>query len=130
MQVDLEIPEALTLEGIRSAKLSVSQARRLPGISSGYEMDVFVKEHAALPALTFGDVRRDSDIAIAMPHPGYQHRKSRTPVPLRSATARTCSWRSRKPRFEVPGSALANCRDSHRRPFISPMDGPRAKRTG
>ena len=35
--------EALTLEGLRSGKLTVSQARRLLGIASRYEMDGFLK---------------------------------------------------------------------------------------
>ena len=37
--------EALALEGIRAGKLTVSQARRLLGIPSRYEMDGFLKTH-------------------------------------------------------------------------------------
>ena len=62
MQVHLEIPEdlarqlavdpggvpqaaleAVALEGVRSGKFTVSQARRLLGIRSRYEMDGFLK---------------------------------------------------------------------------------------
>jgi hypothetical protein len=37
--------EAVALEGVRSGKLTVSQARRLLGIESRYEMDGFLKAH-------------------------------------------------------------------------------------
>jgi hypothetical protein len=39
--------EAIALEGVRSGKLTVSQARRLLGIESRYEMDGFLKAHGA-----------------------------------------------------------------------------------
>jgi hypothetical protein len=86
MQVSLEIPEdlgrriaadlgelpraaleALALEGIRAGKLTVSQARRLLGISSRYEMDGFLKSHGVYLDLTLDDVRRDSEVARALP---------------------------------------------------------------
>lgn len=84
MEVHLEIPEevarriasdasgltraaleALALEGVRSGKLTVSQARRLLGIPSRYEMDGFLKAHGVVLDLTLDDVRRDSDAALA-----------------------------------------------------------------
>ncbi len=84
MQVHLEIPEDLArqlaadpsgvshaalesvaLEGVRSGKLTVSQARRLLGIGSRYEMDGFLKAHGVFLDLTLDDVRRDSETALA-----------------------------------------------------------------
>jgi len=84
MQVHLEIPEdlasqlaadpggvtqaaleAIALEGVRSGKLTVSQARRLLGIASRYEMDGFLKAHGVLLDLTLDDVRKDSETALA-----------------------------------------------------------------
>lgn len=82
MQVSLEIPEdlgcriasdpgelsraaleGLALESIRGGKLTVSQARRLLGISSRYEMDGFLKAHGVFLDMTLEDVRRDSEAA-------------------------------------------------------------------
>ena len=57
--------EAVALEGVRSGKLTVSQARRLLGIRSRYEMDGFLKAHGVLLDLTLDDVRRDSETALA-----------------------------------------------------------------
>ena len=84
MQIQLEIPEdlarqlgadpsgvkqaaleALALEGVRLGKLTVSQARRLLGIGSRYEMDGFLKAHGVFLELTLDDVRKDSDTALA-----------------------------------------------------------------
>ena len=84
MQVHLEIPEdvarqlaadpdglthaaleAVALEGVRSGKLTVSQARRLLGILSRYEMDGFLKAHGVFLELTLDDVRKDTDTALA-----------------------------------------------------------------
>jgi hypothetical protein len=48
----------------RSGKLTVSQAGRLLGLQSRYEMDGFLKAHVFLD-LTLDDVRRDSDTALA-----------------------------------------------------------------
>lgn len=85
MQVSLEIPEdlgrrianpgelprvaleGLALEAIRAGKLTVSQARRLLGIRSRYEMDGFLKAHGVLLDLTLEDVRRDSEVARILP---------------------------------------------------------------
>jgi hypothetical protein len=86
MQVFLEIPdelgrrispdprelpraalEGLALEGVRSGRLTVSQARRLLGIRSRYEMDGFLKAHRVFLELTVEDVRRDSEVAGAVP---------------------------------------------------------------
>jgi hypothetical protein len=82
MQVSLEIPEdlgrrivadpgelpraaleGLALEAIRTGRLTVSQARRLLGIRSRYEMDGFLKAHGVFLDLTLEDVRRDSEVA-------------------------------------------------------------------
>ena len=82
MHVDLDIPddlsqriatdpgelsravlESLALESIRNGRLTVSQARRLLGISSRYEMDGFLKAHGVFLDLTLDDVRRDSEVA-------------------------------------------------------------------
>jgi len=86
MQVSLEIPEdlgrriatdprdlsraaleGLALEAIRSRKLTMSQARRLLGIRSRYEMDGFLKAHGVFLDLTLEDVRRDSEVARVLP---------------------------------------------------------------
>jgi len=86
MQVSLEIPEdlgrritadpaelpraaleGLALEAIRAGKLTVSQARRLLGIASRYEMDGFLKAHGVVPDITLADVQRDSEVARALP---------------------------------------------------------------
>jgi Uncharacterised protein family (UPF0175) len=83
MQVTLEVPEdlvpllgenpagltraaleALALEGLRSGKISVAQARRLLGIRSRYEMDGFLKTHEILLPLTMEDVERDAATAL------------------------------------------------------------------
>lgn len=55
--------EALTLEGLRSGKLTVSQARRLLGIASRYEMDGFLKSHGIFLPLSVEDVERDANTA-------------------------------------------------------------------
>ena len=57
--------EAFALEGVRSGKLSVSQARRLLGIGSRYEMDGFLKVHGVFHDLTLDDVRKECDAARA-----------------------------------------------------------------
>jgi uncharacterized protein UPF0175 len=57
--------EAIALEGVRSGKLTVSQARRLLGIESRYEMDGFLKAHGVFLDLSMEDVRRDSEAALA-----------------------------------------------------------------
>lgn len=56
--------EAIALEGVRSGKLAVAQARRLLGIQSRYEMDGFLKAHGVFLDLTLEDVRRDSEAAL------------------------------------------------------------------
>ena len=84
MQVTLEVPEdlahllgkspagltkaaleALALEGLRSQKLSVAQARRLLGIGSRYEMDGFLKAHEVYLPLTIEDIERGGGTARA-----------------------------------------------------------------
>jgi len=86
MRVSLEIPEdlgrriasdpdelrratleGLALESVRSGSLTVSQARRLLGIRSRYEMDGFLKAHSVFLNLTLDDVRRDSEVARILP---------------------------------------------------------------
>ena len=59
--------EAIALEGVRSGKLTVAQARRLLGIQSRYEMDGFLKAHGVFLDLTLEDVRRDSEAALTSP---------------------------------------------------------------
>ena len=84
MQVTLELPEdlarllgespaglsrsaleALALEGVRSGKLTVAQARRLLGIASRYEMDGFLKSHGLMLQMTVEDVKRDAEAALS-----------------------------------------------------------------
>lgn len=84
MQVHLEVPEevakqfsaepggitraaleALAIEGVRSGKLTVHQARKMLGIASRYEMDGFLKTHGVLLPITMDDVVTDTDTAIA-----------------------------------------------------------------
>jgi hypothetical protein len=62
--------EAIALEGVRSGNLTVSQARRLLGIHSRYEMDGFLKAHGVFLDLTLEDVRRDSEAALGRPDDG------------------------------------------------------------
>jgi hypothetical protein len=57
--------EAIAIEGVRSEKLSVAQARRLLGIQTRYEMDGFLKAHGVLLDLTLEDVLGDKDAALA-----------------------------------------------------------------
>jgi predicted HTH domain antitoxin len=59
--------EGLALEAIRNGRLTVSQARRLLGIRSRYEMDGFLKAHGVSLDLTLEDVRRDSEVAGTLP---------------------------------------------------------------
>jgi hypothetical protein len=59
--------EALALEAVRTGKLTVSQARRLLGIPSRYEMDGFLKAHGVFLDRTLDDVRKDSEVARAQP---------------------------------------------------------------
>ncbi len=77
MQVTLELPEDLAallaenpagltraaLEGLRSGKLSVPEARRLLGVHSRYQMDGFLKAHQIFLPLTAEDVQRDAATA-------------------------------------------------------------------
>ena len=84
MQVTLEVPEevarliatdigglsraaleALALEGVRSSKLTVFQARSLLGISSRYEMDGFLKAHDILLPVTVEEIMRESDASVS-----------------------------------------------------------------
>jgi hypothetical protein len=84
MQVTLEVPEdlarllgdnsaglcraaleALALEGLRTERLTVAQARRLLGISSRYEMDGLLKAHGMFLPLTAGDIERDAEAALS-----------------------------------------------------------------
>lgn len=57
--------EALAIEGVRSGKLTVYQARQMLGIPSRYEMDGFLKAHGVLLPITMDEVVRDSETAIA-----------------------------------------------------------------
>lgn len=57
--------EALVLEGVRSGRLSVAQGRRVLGFLSRHQMETFLKFHGVDLALTFEQVRSDSDNALA-----------------------------------------------------------------
>ena len=57
--------EALAIEGVRSGKLTVHQARQMLGIRSRYEMDGFLKAHGVLMPITIEDVITDTNTAIA-----------------------------------------------------------------
>ena len=61
MQVTLDIPEDLALEGLRTGKLTVAQARRFLGVASRYEMDGFLKARNIMLPLTVEDVERDAE---------------------------------------------------------------------
>jgi len=56
--------EALAVEGVRSGKLTVHQARTMLGIRSRYEMDGFLKARGVLLPITMEDVAADSKTAI------------------------------------------------------------------
>jgi len=55
---------ALAVEGVRSGKLTVYQARQMLGIGSRYEMDGYLKAHGVLLPDTVGQVVADSETAI------------------------------------------------------------------
>jgi len=57
--------EALAIEGVRSGKLTVHQARQMLGIASRYQMDGFLKEHGVFLPITMEDVVKDTNTAIA-----------------------------------------------------------------
>jgi len=57
--------EALAMEGVRSGKLTVRQAREMLGIRSRYEMDGFLKAHGVPLPTTLEQIVADSDTAIA-----------------------------------------------------------------
>jgi len=57
--------EALAIEGARSGKLTIQQARQMLGITSRYEMDGFLKAHGVLLPVTIEEVVTDSQTAIA-----------------------------------------------------------------
>jgi hypothetical protein len=57
--------EALVLEGVRSGKLSVAQARRVLGFPSRHQMESFLKSHGVDLPLTIEQIRSDSDNALA-----------------------------------------------------------------
>jgi Uncharacterised protein family (UPF0175) len=57
--------EALAIEGVRSGKLTVHQARQMLGIASRYEMDGFLKAHGVFLPITLEDVVTDTNTAIA-----------------------------------------------------------------
>ncbi|MDP8988761.1 MAG: UPF0175 family protein [Acidobacteriota bacterium] len=57
--------EALAIEGVRSGKLTVHQARQMLGIPSRHEMDGFLKAHGVLLPITIEDVVTDTNTAHA-----------------------------------------------------------------
>jgi len=84
MRVDFEVPddlaqqfgaepgainraaaEALALEGVRTGKLTVYQARLLLGIRTRYEMDGFLKARGVSLPETLEEVIADSEAAIS-----------------------------------------------------------------
>ena len=56
--------EALAIEGVRSGKLTVFQARQMLGIGSRYEMDGWLKAHGVMLPLTLQEVIDDSEAAF------------------------------------------------------------------
>lgn len=57
--------EALAIEGVRSGKLTVYQARQMLGIQTRYAMDGFLKSHGVFLPVTLDQVVADSQTAIA-----------------------------------------------------------------
>ena len=57
--------EALAIEGVRSGKLTVHQARQMLGIRSRYEMDGFLKARGVPLPVTLDQIIADSETAIA-----------------------------------------------------------------
>jgi hypothetical protein len=57
--------EALAIEGVRSGRLTVYQARLMLGLASRYEMDGFLKARGVLLSDKLDEVIRDSETAIA-----------------------------------------------------------------
>jgi len=57
--------EALAIEGVRSGRLTIRQAREMLGIRSRYEMDGFLKVHGVLLPTTLEQILADSETAIA-----------------------------------------------------------------
>jgi hypothetical protein len=57
--------EALALEGVRSGRLTVHQAREMLGIRSRYEMDGFLKVHGVTLPTTLEQIVADSETAVA-----------------------------------------------------------------
>jgi hypothetical protein len=55
--------ESLALEGYRSGALSATQARRLLGFATRYELDGFFKEHGVLLNYGIEDIERDSEVS-------------------------------------------------------------------
>ena len=56
--------EALAIEGVRSGKLTVYQARQMLGIRSRYEMDGFLKARGVLLPISMEQVLADTETAI------------------------------------------------------------------
>ena len=79
MDVHLDVPEEVArlfaaepggitrvaIEGVRSGKLTIRQAREMLGIRSRYEMDGSLKAHDVPLKTTLEQVAADSEIAIA-----------------------------------------------------------------
>lgn len=57
--------EGLALEGLRSGRLTVAQARQLLSIPSRDAMDGFLKAHGVLLPVTVEEIERDLDVARA-----------------------------------------------------------------
>lgn len=56
--------EALAIEGVRSGKLTVHEARQMLGIRSRYEMDGFLKSRGVLLPITMEAVVPDTETAM------------------------------------------------------------------
>ena len=64
-ELNRTVLESLALEGVRSERLTVGQAKRLLGIESSYEMDGFLKAHGVFYSLTMEELERDVAAAAA-----------------------------------------------------------------
>jgi len=56
--------EAFALESYRAGRLSEAGVRRLLGFETRYEVDGFLKEHAAFLPYTLEDLDRDAAVAL------------------------------------------------------------------
>ncbi len=57
--------EALAIEGVRSGKLTMYQARQMLGIQSRFEMDGFLKTHGMFLPAVIEEVIKDCETALS-----------------------------------------------------------------